>query len=283
MANQGKPLIGGILFLALAASIFAWWWNLASSRLCGDFWGSAAARRISGAPKVDLLILGELYDAPPEADVIDIDGERYGILSQYDVSAARGISNIRWLLVKDASFDWNAGPQQPPARWPLALRFSDSQEESTVLLSSGAELASLIGKRAAVSLQEPAAKLLMGFIVEHHAAAGSLSQTQPDTTAQSPSAEGSPVATPAPPAQATPPGGASAPAAADKRPGYDELEAELPEEMFPRKPAATISGDAKGGPSHLSRLCAFARRLFGAVCDRRQSADSSRTGERQSL
>jgi hypothetical protein len=171
MLNQGKILILGMVSVAFAAAIFGWWWNYQATRHSLAFWGTVDALRVAGAPNAELLALGEpegseSTEPHTSEQVISLGGRKYPVLAHYDVGHARGFGNVRRLLVQDQSFHWEKTPPAGATPWEFALRFSDAQGESMILLAPGAALVGSAGETRTAVLKEEAARVFAAFAAE---------------------------------------------------------------------------------------------------------------------
>jgi len=124
----GTWLVVGLVLLGLTAAATGIWFQWQQTRRCLDFYGPVAARRISKAPLVELLLLR------PGTGV-----GRMAAHTRVDVSQALGLIHLRRGLVEDANFVWadgeaTAGPppaaRLPAAAWDVALVFSESAAEA---------------------------------------------------------------------------------------------------------------------------------------------------------
>lgn len=119
--RPGTLLVVSLLALGLAAAVLAIGYQRLQTRRCLDFYGVAAARRVSKAPRVELWTL-----APG-----GLPG-RLMATARRDISAAKGIVHLRRGLVEDAGFRWDAhapAGRLPDETWDYALVFSDPDEE----------------------------------------------------------------------------------------------------------------------------------------------------------
>ena len=130
--SPGTWLVVGLLLLGVAAAVAGIWFQRQQTRRCLDFYGAAAARRISTAPHVELLLL-EPGSAP----------RRLRVSGRLDVSQAAGLVHLRRGLVEDANFRWPEGgaaatPERLPLdSWDVAMVFStagvDGESEALVV------------------------------------------------------------------------------------------------------------------------------------------------------
>jgi hypothetical protein len=114
-------LVLGLVVLGAGLASFAIWFQWQQTRRCLDFYGSAVARRIQVAPRV------ELWEPRGGAGFDGADGEggpRPETAQRFDVSQARGLVHLRRGLVEDANFDWDSRHASGGA-WDAALAFYD--------------------------------------------------------------------------------------------------------------------------------------------------------------
>lgn len=119
----GTRLVFGLVVLGTALASFAIWFQWQQTRRCLDFYGSAVARRIQVAPRV------ELWERLGEDEISGAGGEpRPESALRFDISRARGLVHLRRGLVEDANFDWTRrGATGGP--WDAALAFYDRLED----------------------------------------------------------------------------------------------------------------------------------------------------------
>ena len=119
----GSRLVFGLVILGAALASFAIWFQWQQTRRCLDFYGSAVARRIQIAPRV------ELWEPRGGGDTSGEGGEpRPESALRFDISRARGLVHLRRGLVEDANFDWTRrGATGGP--WDAALAFYDRPED----------------------------------------------------------------------------------------------------------------------------------------------------------
>lgn len=112
----------GLVLLALGLAAFAVWFQWGQTRRCLAFYGAVAARRIQGAPRVELWSL-----AAADAGVRPAD--------RLDISRAPGLVHLRRGLIEDVNFRWNeagepAGGRLPDAAWDVAIAFFAEADEA---------------------------------------------------------------------------------------------------------------------------------------------------------
>jgi len=126
---RGTWLVAGLLLLGVAAGLTGVWFQRHQTRRCLEYYGPVAARRISAAPVVELLLL----EPGPAAG-------RLAARTRIDASQAPGLVHMRRGLVEDANFSWRGGgnggmdgyetegngaTRLPLAAWDVAIVFSD--------------------------------------------------------------------------------------------------------------------------------------------------------------
>ena len=115
--RPGSLIVVAILLLGTVAALAAISYQRMQTRRCLNFYGTAAARRVAKAPRV------ELWRLTPTGRP-----GRLVATSRHDVSAAKGIVHLRRGLVEDAGFRWDdvgAAVRLPEESWNYALVFSD--------------------------------------------------------------------------------------------------------------------------------------------------------------
>lgn len=116
-AGAGRWLVLGLLALGFAAAVTGILFQRQQTRRCLAFYGPDAARRITAAPRVRLVVL-------------EASGPRsVGAARSVDVSGAAGLVHLRRGLVEDANFRWPESPPREPLganAWDYALEFSDA-------------------------------------------------------------------------------------------------------------------------------------------------------------
>jgi hypothetical protein len=141
-----------MLALAVALASFGIWYQRGQTRRCLEFYGSAHARRIQAAPRVELW--------RPAADAMPVAPER-----RTDISKARGVVHMRRGLVEDANFAWDQRASVDPRPPAFALAFFDDEsaaEPATLLhvrLDDRGGSIEVAGRPGAVTLGRIAAGL----------------------------------------------------------------------------------------------------------------------------
>lgn len=115
--GAGRWLVLGLVALGLSAAVTGVLFQRQQTRRCLAFYGPDAARRITAAPRVRLVVLEA---SGPRS----VRGARSA-----DVSGAAGLVHLRRGLVEDANFSWPESPSRDPLgahAWDYALEFSDA-------------------------------------------------------------------------------------------------------------------------------------------------------------
>lgn len=150
---SGMRLVLTLVILGIGLASFAIWFQWQQTRRCLELYGSAVARRIQAAPRVELWEPQDGAETGGRAAV----APAHESARRFDVSRARGLVHLRRGLVEDANFDWSkrAGGG---AAWDAALAFydrPDDREPAAVLVfdfdPAGGTL-SLVGRGNAVGL-----------------------------------------------------------------------------------------------------------------------------------
>ena len=171
--NPGKVTIVAILAVGVAAAGFSWWFRWQRGAEVLHLWGSEAAIAIRVAPEVELLHLvplGAAAEPAPElvgdqgdgltgsiadvgernrnaapqspalaaaeaAEVLTIDGQRLVVRERQDISDARGLIHVRYVLLQREALQ-PIGPEGVACRaeWPVALRFRKAATTTTVAI-----------------------------------------------------------------------------------------------------------------------------------------------------
>lgn len=139
--TSGTWLVGGLVGLGLAAAATGIWYQRHQTSRCLAFYGPPAARRITAAPRVRLMLL-----EPSSRE------GRLVAVRTLDVSKAPGLVHLRRGLVEDANFAWSperteedrgASQRMPQETWTVALVFGapapadgpvDPAEETAVVI-----------------------------------------------------------------------------------------------------------------------------------------------------
>jgi hypothetical protein len=117
-SSIGTRLVLGLVLAGVGLALFAVWFQWGQTRRCLDFFGSAAARRIQVAPRVELWSLAA-------------DGPAVRAVRRLDVSRAPGLVHLRRGLIEDVNYRWEQAGSQAAARlpadaWDHAIAFFDA-------------------------------------------------------------------------------------------------------------------------------------------------------------
>jgi hypothetical protein len=117
-SSIGTRLVLGLVLAGVGLALFAVWFQWGQTRRCLDFFGSAAARRIQAAPRVELWSLAA-------------DGPAVRAVRRLDVSRAPGLVHLRRGLIEDVNYRWEQAGSQAAARlpadaWDHAIAFFDA-------------------------------------------------------------------------------------------------------------------------------------------------------------
>jgi len=155
---RGSWLVVALLLLGVSAAVVGIWFQRQQTRRCLEFYGLAAARRITSGASVELLVVRP--GSGPRS---------LAAVSSLDVSDAPGLVHLRRGLVEDANFSWNGGDgptggaagrgaaaPRPRDAWDVALVFRDRAglEETAVVLDfdgDGGALA-VVGRQGWIGL-----------------------------------------------------------------------------------------------------------------------------------
>jgi hypothetical protein len=159
MLDRGKLAVLTMFAVALAAAMFAWWWNYSRGQRALEFYGPKAAHLIRTAPKVELLLVG-ISDADP----VETLPESGPVMRVIDISRAPGLVHARTALLDDASYDWNAVAL--PQEFEHCLRFSDGKDQVVLAFGtpSGRILIEGSGRGGSGQLVKKTAAGWLGFI-----------------------------------------------------------------------------------------------------------------------
>jgi hypothetical protein len=105
--GSGKLAVLAMIAVALVAATFAWWWNFNRGRQTLAFFGPQAARLIRTAPKVEILVVGELESvggSDGAAEKVRIGSGLFPVYRRVDISKAPGLIHARASLLTDSSY-----------------------------------------------------------------------------------------------------------------------------------------------------------------------------------
>lgn len=193
---QGKYVILGVLFLAVAAAVVSWIYYARLQRRPIELWGSRAAELMLRAPLARAYRLapdrssagtsaaeagsadrqGADADIAQPGHVVTIGGETLLASDERDVSHAPGFSHIRQSLIHDRSFAWDAEPVKGSPRWEYAIEFDDQGDTAMVVFAPRSDCAALVGSDRTVSIR-PVSAAIRDFLVEQYPAKSEAKQS----------------------------------------------------------------------------------------------------------
>ena len=225
-------LILAVAVLAATASVF---YHYANQRYAQDFWGVPTAALIDKAPTVEVMRLGaadpslavtedepsenatenaerraEEQDVPAEeaplVKVLEFNETPWLVVETRDAAPAKGINNLRRVLVLDTTYNWSDVPGESDPVWQYALGVTDGRDWASVLFDFESRRVGLAGGRKVAILHEEAAREFKGFFEEQFAI-----ETKVPEAANSEAEAKTPAASEAKPAAESPPEPAPAP------------------------------------------------------------------------
>ncbi len=131
MQRSGNKLVVVLCLLALAAGAVGWSYRYKAAHRAAEFWGPTAARLLRGPSMVHLFDVQ--VDLSGSSDGAGLGAAAFS--AGKDVSQARGLNHLRNALSLDLSFHWEEAVPAMPVDWAVGLRFSQGDEEATVLFS----------------------------------------------------------------------------------------------------------------------------------------------------
>ena len=141
--QRGKIVIVLIVGVAVAMAGYTCWHHYRKGYQALRFWGQEAATMLRHATQVGLLKLADdrqsdddvfIGKAAPES-VLRIGDQNVPVLRRDDISTMRGLVHARHTLIVDRNFNWQQPATDPVIDWDFALRFSDQQQQVTLVLS----------------------------------------------------------------------------------------------------------------------------------------------------
>ena len=141
--QRGKIVIVLIVGVAVAMAGYTCWHHYRKGYQALRFWGQQAATLIRHAPQVELFQLAgdrqgddEVFigKEAPES-VLRIGDQDILVLQRDDISTMRGLVHARHTLIVDRNFKWPQSVTDPATNWDFALRFSDQQQQVTLVFS----------------------------------------------------------------------------------------------------------------------------------------------------
>lgn len=136
MLDRSKLLILLLLGLGVAAAGAAVTFRYYQGRRALELWGAEHAGRIRNASKVTAVRFAEMPTLS-EKNVVGPDGRLWAVTSEVEVGSTPDFFHVRQAFLRDAYFDWEV-TEHPTANWKYALRFVDSQGETSMILIDGA-------------------------------------------------------------------------------------------------------------------------------------------------
>ena len=141
--QRGQIVIVLIVGVAVAMAGYTCWHHYRKGYKALRFWGQQSATLIRHAPQVELLKLAGDRQADNEVlignaaprSVLRIGDQDVPVLQQDDISTMRGLVHARHTLIVDRNFDWQQPVTNLAPDWDFALRFSDQQQQVTLVFS----------------------------------------------------------------------------------------------------------------------------------------------------
>lgn len=124
-AKRGKLVAGILLVVGVGAAAFAWRFHATQNRRILAYLTPQVAERVAHAPRVEAWEV-----AGPPAQFTTVKGR--------DVSTSPGISNIRYALVQDSTFEWETVPRTAHLECKYGLSFGDGDVRPEILFDAGA-------------------------------------------------------------------------------------------------------------------------------------------------
>lgn len=163
----GVIAVFAIFGCAAALAGFNVWFHYNQTRQIQQRWGAEDLARIAYAAEVHLvkLVPAERDSAKTTPLMYRIDSRDFRAAEPRDISNARGLSNFRYALGQDASFEWDETPGAETA-WPMAILFEDGTGTTLFAFNVEAHAATLSDRETRVKLGEKMAAGLPKFIEE---------------------------------------------------------------------------------------------------------------------
>jgi hypothetical protein len=148
--TAGTLVVAAVIALGAGLGIYNWWFQYDSARQIHAKWGTLALARIARSPRAELLVF---YSS--QGDVRN-GAERQR--SAFDITTAKGVTNLRYALGHDSSYEWPV-PSVPPAEGEVefAFRFSDNKGATTIAINPNARRAHNTASPDGVAQLTPAA------------------------------------------------------------------------------------------------------------------------------
>lgn len=142
-----------LVVVGFAMAAFAWRFHATQNRRILGYLTPQVAERIAHAPKVHAWKV-----AGPAVELT--------ILKQRDVSNAPGISNIRYALVQDSTFDWTSPAPKIEPECAYALHFDSDAYYGPVLVFDAAARRVTNKKGTWLTLQPASSREIKAFFDE---------------------------------------------------------------------------------------------------------------------
>jgi len=141
IASSGRLVVLAMVGLAIAAAIFAWWWNFERGQRALALYGPQTATLIRKARTVEIFV-------PPSAKDRSSPGSNgeaaRPTTRQIDISRAPGLLNARTSLLDDASYAWKKDATQSSAGDYVLIRFVDDNDQAMLRIDFESGAVSLI-------------------------------------------------------------------------------------------------------------------------------------------
>jgi hypothetical protein len=142
---SGRWIALAIVVLTLAGAVSSIWHHHVSSNAAQEFLGTGGMVLVTQSPRAELLVLVPNATTTPVTanDSITIGGREMRIARRHDLTAARGMLNLRHALRQDASYEFDAVVALDPP-WTFAIRLADDERSLTLAFDP-------VGRRVAVA------------------------------------------------------------------------------------------------------------------------------------
>jgi hypothetical protein len=108
----------------------------------------------------------EPAEEAPTVKALEFNGLAWIVSKTKDGTQARGINNLRRVLVLDTTFNWSELPSTEDPTWQYGLAVNDGQNWATVLFDFKARLVGLAGGRRTAVLNPEASDAFEQFFTE---------------------------------------------------------------------------------------------------------------------
>jgi hypothetical protein len=144
------------------------------------YWGVETARLVNNAPQVVAIRLvptgmgttlaptdvrSEASGKAHQAEYLTHNGVTWLIDRQQDATHARGLTNLRHMLLQDQAFDWEA-PDDAALQWLFVLQFRDAQRTANVWFAPREKRVGRDASNATARLDPGGAQELLSFFRE---------------------------------------------------------------------------------------------------------------------